>query len=218
MSETTRTMFAGRAGGSGEDAGRQPGAAEETEERKEAAMKENIIIVNCKVPSEAYQILSKLRQNLDNDYFEIAQAGVVKKDMGHVSLEDGFVTNDPIDSRGWTGGLIGSLVGILGGPLGVLLGGGVGALIGDHMDEKELDGKTKLLAKASECLVDGETALLIMANEADETALGAMLKDFQVTITRMDATEVATEIEAAEKLKLPEATEEKAADGDKPQA
>ena len=45
-----------------------------------------------------------------------------------------------------------------------------------------------------------------------------MLKDFQVTITRMSATEVATEIEAAEKLKLPEATEEKAADADKPQA
>ena len=30
-------------------------------------MKENVIIVNCKIPSEAYQILSQLRQDLDND-------------------------------------------------------------------------------------------------------------------------------------------------------
>ena len=162
-------------------------------------MKENVVIVNCKVPSEAYQILSVLRQNHDNESFTISQAAVVKKDAGHLSLEDGFIDGGATEARGWTGGLIGSMVGLLAGPLGVLLGGGIGSLIGDSMDLKELADKSDLLAKASECLVDGETALLLMIKEDDETALGAMLKEFQITITRMDAAEIAAEIESAEK-------------------
>ena len=174
-------------------------------------MKENVIIVNCKVPSEAYQVLSMLRQDLDNNSFSISQAAVVKKDAGHLSLEDGFVAGNPAEDRGWTGGLIGSLVGLLAGPLGVLLGGSVGALIGDSMDVKELESKSALLEKASECLADGETALLLMAQEKDETALAAKLKDFQISITRMDAKEIAAEIEHAEKQEqLKEAAKESA--------
>ena len=155
-------------------------------------MKENIIIVNCKVPSEAYQILSVLRQNHDNENFTISHAAVVKKDAGHLSLEDAFVSGGATEARGWTGGLIGS-------PLGVLLGGGIGSLIGDSMDIKELEDKAELLAKAGECLIDGETALLLLTKEEDETALGAMLKEFQITITRMDAAEIAAEIEGTAK-------------------
>ncbi len=162
-------------------------------------MKENVIIINCKVPSEAYQILSMLRQDLDNEDFEISQAAVVKKDAGHLSLEDGFIAGNPADDRGWTGGLIGSIVGLLGGPLGVLFGGAAGSLIGDAMDVKELEDKAELLEKASDCLVDGETALLIMAKEDDETALPAKLKDFQIAVTRIDAAEIASEIEYTEK-------------------
>ena len=174
-------------------------------------MKENVVIVNCKVPSEAFQILSKLRQDLGNEDFEISQAAVVKKDAGRLSLEDGFVAKDIADDRGWTGGLIGSLVGILGGPLGVLFGGAAGSLIGDAMDEKEVEDKAELLEKASECLVDGETALMLMIKENDETALGAKLKDFQVSITRIDAKEIADEIEYTEKQKqLKEEAEESA--------
>ena len=111
-------------------------------------MKENVIIVNCKVPSEAYQILSILRRDFDNESYTISQAAVVKKDTGHITLEDGFIAGNPVEGRGWTGSLIGSLVGILGGPLGVLFGGSVGALIGDSMDAKEMEGKSVLLEKA----------------------------------------------------------------------
>ena len=162
-------------------------------------MKENVVIVNCKVPSEAYQILSMLRQDLDNASYTISHAGIVKKEAGKLSLEDGFVSGSPADDRGWTGGLIGSLVGLLAGPLGVLLGGSVGALIGDSMDRKEMEGKSALLEKASECLTDGETALLLMAQEKNEAALEEKLKDFQISVTRMDAKEIAAEIAHAEK-------------------
>ena len=168
-------------------------------------MKENVIIVNCKVPSEAYQILSMLKRDLGNESFAISQAAVVKKDAGHLSLEDGFIDGDQTEERGWTGGLIGSLIGILAGPLGVLLGGSVGSLIGDTMDLNEIADKSELLGKASQCLADGETALLLMAQEEDETALAAKLKDFQISITRMDAAEIASEIENAEEQKQIEA-------------
>ncbi len=170
-------------------------------------MKENVIIVNCKVPSEAFQILSKLRQDEDEN-FVISQAGVVKKEAGHLTLEDGFIDGDTAEGRGWTGGLIGSLVGVLAGPLGVLFGGTVGSLIGDSMDDKEMEGKSDLLVRASECLMDGETALLLMVKEEDETALPAKLKDFQISITRMDAAEIASEVEHAEKKALAEKEEQ----------
>ncbi len=162
-------------------------------------MKENVIIVNCKVPSEAYQILSKLRQELDDDNYIITQAGIVKKEGGRLSVEDGFVDADATEGRSLTGGLIGSLVGVLAGPLGVLLGGSVGSLIGDSLDDDEVDSKTALLEKASECLVDGETALMMMVQEENEDALPAKLREFQVSITRMDAAEIASEVAYAEK-------------------
>ena len=44
-----------------------------------------------------------------------------------------------------------------------------------------------------------------------DTALAAKLKDFQITITRMDAAEIAAEIEHAENKELPAAEEEEAA-------
>lgn len=165
-------------------------------------MKENVIIVNCKVPSEAYQILSVLRRDLSNDSFTITQAAVVKKEAGKLTMEDGFIAGNPLESHSWTGGLIGSLVGILGGPLGVLLGCGVGELIGDSMDVQDLEDNAALLTKAGDCLVDGETALLLTVQEEDEAALNAKLKDFQVSLTRLGAAEIASEIEEAEKQKL----------------
>jgi uncharacterized membrane protein len=165
-------------------------------------MKENVIIVNCNVPSEAYQILSVLRQDSGDEGFAISQAAVVKKDAGQLSLEDGFIDGDSVKGRGWTGTLIGSLVGVLAGPLGVLFGGTIGSLIGDSMDDRELDDKAALLEKASECLIDGETAVLLTVQEENETALAAKLKDFQISITRMDASEIAAEIEHVEKKEL----------------
>lgn len=162
-------------------------------------MKENVVIINCKVPSEAYQILSMLRQDFDGNGYTVTHAAIVKKDAGRLSLEDGFIAGEAAEDHGWTGGLIGSLVGLLAGPLGVLLGGGVGAIIGDSMDEKVLEGKSTLLEKASECLIDGETALLLMVKEENESALAEKLNGFQISITHMDAAEITAEIEQAEK-------------------
>ncbi|MBR1659685.1 MAG: carboxylesterase family protein [Oscillospiraceae bacterium] len=163
-------------------------------------MKENVIIVNCKVPSEAYQILTLLRQEPEDKGFKISHGALVKKNAGELSLEDGFVTKDE-EGRGWTGGLIGGLVGLLTGPVGALVGGIGGSLIGINLDRKKLEETAALMEKAGEGLADGDTAVLLLAQEREEAALAEKLKDFQITITHTDAKQLADEIEKSENLR-----------------
>ena len=164
-------------------------------------MKENVVIVNCKVPSEAYQMMSLLREESKSKGCKVSHAAIVKKDAGKLDLADGFVADSAEGDSGWSGGLIGGLVGLLAGPVGALEGGGIGALIGNSMDKEELKGAAKVLEKAGERLADGDTALVLLAKEKDEAVLDEALKAFQVTVTRLDAKEVAAEIEAASKKK-----------------
>ena len=173
-------------------------------------MKENIVIACYKVESEAYQALSELKREAGNANFTISQAAVVKKENGQLTARDGFGNSAEASDDTWTGGLIGSLVGILARPLGVLLGGSMGMLIGGAVDAGEAVGKASLLERASECLADGETAMILLAQEEYETALTAKLNDFQVTVTRMDAAEVAAEIEHAKEVERQVAKEARA--------
>ncbi len=163
-------------------------------------MKENVILVNYKVESEAYQALSELKRETANPNFTISQAVVVKKENGTIRIMDGFVNAAATGDDTWKGSLIGSLVGILGGPLGILLGGSVGMLIGEAVDAGDLAGNASLLEKAGDSVSDGETAMLLLAQEEYETPLTAKLNAFDVTITRFDAAEVAAEVEHAREL------------------
>ena len=163
-------------------------------------MKENVIIVNCAVPSEAYQILTTLRQEPKGKGFRISHGALVKKDAGKLSLADGFAANGE-EERGWTGGLIGGVVGLLAGPVAALVGGIGGALLGNVAYNKELEAVAKLLEKAGERLADGDTAVLLLAAEKEEAALAEKLKDFQITVTRVEAGKIAGEIEASENLR-----------------
>ena len=164
-------------------------------------MTENVIIVNCKVPSEAYQALTMLRQKPEcKGGFKISHGALVKKDSGELSLVDGFVADDA-EGRGWTGGLIGGLVGLIAGPVGALAGYAAGKLIGNAADERNLENVAALLEKAGEGLTDGDTAVLLLAQEKDEAALEEALKELQITITRVEAGQIAYEIEASEKLR-----------------
>ena len=173
-------------------------------------MKENIVIANYKVESEAYQALSELKHEAGNANYTISQAVIVKKEGGQLIAKDGFGNSAEASDDTWTGGLIGSLVGILGGPLGILLGGSMGMLIGEAVDTSEAVGTASLLERASECLADGETAIILLAQEEYETALTAKLNAFEVTVTRMDAAEVAAEVEHAKEVERQVAREARA--------
>ncbi len=163
-------------------------------------MKENVIIVNCKIPSETYQILSMLRNNPKGEGYKISHGALVKKEAGELSLEDGFVSEKE-QGRGWTGGLIGGLAGLLAGPVGMLVGMGAGALIGNAADEKNVENVGLLLKKAGEDIEEGDTALLLMAKEKDETAFEQAFSDFDISVTRVDAQQIADELKAAEELR-----------------
>ena len=157
----------------------------------------SILIVYYKVASEAYQALSELRRAAATDNYVISQAVIVKKESNQVIPQDGFDTGAATANDTWKGGLIGSLVGILGGPLGILLGSSMGLAIGSAVDLGDAVKNASLIERAEDCIVDGETALIILAEEQFETALTAKLNDFDVTITRMPAEEVEAEVEHA---------------------
>ena len=162
-------------------------------------MAENIVIATYEIESEAYQALSEIKHETTNANYTISQAMIVKKENGKLNMRDGFDSGNETNDT-WTGGLIGSLVGILGGPLGVLLGGSVGMMIGGAVDAGDVANHISLLERAGDCIAEGETAMLLLVQEDYETALTAKLNRFHVTITRIDAAEVAAEIEHAKEV------------------
>ena len=163
-------------------------------------MKENLILANYKVESEAYQALSELKRDTTNANYTISQAVIVKKENDKLTIMDGFVNGTMNGDDTWKGSLIGSLVGVLGGPLGVLLGGSMGMLIGGAVDANDMVDNASLLEKAGDSILNGETAIILLAQEEYETALTAKLNNFEVSITRFDAAEVAAEVEHAREL------------------
>ncbi len=163
-------------------------------------MKENLILVGYKVESEAYQALSELKHETSNANYTISQAVIVKKEENKLTVMDGFVNGAMNGDDTWKGSLIGSLVGVLGGPLGVLLGSSLGMLIGGAMDVNDMADNASLLEKAGDSIREGETAILLLAQEEYETALTAKLNRFDVTITRFDAAEIAAEVEHAREV------------------
>ena len=163
-------------------------------------MNENLVLVNYKVESEAYQALSELKRDTTNANYTISQAVIVKRENGQLNTMDGFINGKDANDDTVTGSLIGGLVGILGGPIGILLGGSVGMLIGGAVDASGLVKDASLLEKAGDSIAEGETAIILLAQEEYETALTAKLNDFDVTITRFDAAEVAAEVEHAREV------------------
>ena len=172
-------------------------------------MAENIVIATYGVESEAYQALSELKRETVNANYSIYQAAVVKRENGQLTIRDGFDTGKETDDT-WKGGLVGSLVGILGGPLGILLGGSMGMLIGSAVDSGDIAANISLLERAGDCIADGETAMLLLVQEEYETALTAKLNAFHANITRMDAAEVAAEVEHAQEVQKKLAKEARA--------
>lgn len=159
--------------------------------------KENLLVVNFDVESKAFQTFSDLKQATEADNYFVSQGAIVKKEAGKVLVKDGFDTNLSSVDDTLKGGLIGGLIGLIGGPLGVLLGGSVGALIGDSKDTEECLKDLVVLGRVGELLVEGETALILLAEEKDDAALTEKLNACGATVTVLPAAEVEKEIERA---------------------
>ena len=156
---------------------------------------ENLLIVNYKNESDAYQAFSEL-ETLD-DYYYIDQAAIVKKENGEYIVKEEYYGGVKSADDTVKGGLIGSLIGLLGGPLGVLFGGSVGATIGGIKDTSDFLKDFVLADYAYAHIGEGETALLILADEKGNKALNDKLNAFDVTIKRVSVLAVEKELERA---------------------
>ena len=167
---------------------------------KGAKFMESVVSIVFKVESEAYQALTELRRQPVSDQYIVSQAALVKKKDGRIAVEDAFDTGVETNNDTVIGGLIGGLVGILGGPLGMLMTGSLGALTGSIIDAGDAAHNASLLEKVSEQFVDGEVAIIALAQETEPNALDGKLSAFQATIVREDAAEVAEEVRRAEEI------------------
>ena len=163
-------------------------------------MAQNVIVGLFEVESEAYQALTELKQNPGNEQSFVTQAVLVKKENGALRSLDGFDTGaNSLDDMA-VGGIVGALFGILGGPIGILLGGSYGALVGSVMDTGDALDDACMIEKIAGKMVDGEVAIIGLANEEDESILDARLGKFKTIIARFDAAVVAAEVEEAQKM------------------
>ena len=161
-------------------------------------MDQNVVVCLFEVESEAFQALSELRRDPGNEKSFVAQAVVVRKENGVVSLVDGFDTGVATRNDTVFGGVVGALVGVLGGPIGILLGGSYGALVGSALDSADAVNSACMIEQIAGKLVDGEVALIALAAEEDEAVLDEKLNKFQGIIARFDAAAVAEEVEEAQ--------------------
>ncbi|MBH5328219.1 DUF1269 domain-containing protein [Eikenella sp. S3360] len=160
-------------------------------------MNQNIIVALFDISSEAYQAFSELKAYTQTADTLIAQAVLVKKENGLIIPAESTDFTANTAEGAWTGGLIGSLVGVLGGPVGMLLGGAAGALIGSDAGTAATLGEGLLLENTARKLDDGSTAVVILAQESDEAVLDGFFNRFKTVILRQDAAVAQRDVLAA---------------------
>lgn len=150
-----------------------------------------------KVESQAYQAFSELKTDPINESYTISEALIVKKENGQLKQCDSFDTGVSTMDDSIKGGLIGSLVGILGGPVGILLGGSIGLLIGTSLDLDDQMENQSLLENVASRMNDGEVTLLMLVQETNEAFIDAKMEKFDATTMRWDAATIKQEVEEA---------------------
>ncbi|GAB6928300.1 hypothetical protein JCM10914A_22830 [Paenibacillus sp. JCM 10914] len=141
-------------------------------------MKENNIVVAVfHEDSKAYQALSESK-HLQHEQFKIHEAAVIKKGYGGIEFKDGYSPRTATDRTPLKGGLLGSVIGILGGPLGILLGGSIGTMIGaSRVVSRQREG-ISLIERTVEELYNGEVAYVANVEESNEIAFNHFLNGF----------------------------------------
>ena len=160
----------------------------------------NVLTAIFNVESEGYQAFKEIQDDLASERYLVPQMALVKKSYGYLKTIDSYESEAIAGEQAFSGGLFGSLIGILGGPIGILLGGATGAMIGAQGDAVSSDAATSLLDAVTEKLSDGSVAIVALVNEENEAALDGVLAPFDAVVIRRDAAFVAEEVAEAERL------------------
>ena len=161
---------------------------------------QNIIAAIFENESEGFQAITQLRQKPVTDDAAILQLALVKNRDNKIEVLDRFETGFDTSDDMLIGGLVGSLVGVLGGPVGVLLMGSYGMLAGSLFDMDDAINDEAMVETVAGKLLDGEVALIALADEKKEAYLDEQLGKFKTQIMRFDAAVVAQEVDEAEKM------------------
>lgn len=167
----------------------------------------NVVLTIFNDEGKTYQALSELKTR--NDLGDVYTAGVIKNNQGHIEVKDGFNFSD--DNDNWaTGGLIGSLIGMLGGPVGVLLGSGLGMTIGTGFDLDELDDTQSVLQNVVTDLAPSNLALIAIVDEVNPLLLDQFFAGLKATsVIRKSFVDAQAEVYQQEELEKKLAKEAK---------
>ena len=159
----------------------------------------NIVGAMFAAESEAREALNALAETPKLNGTTILQMSLIKRKNGELKLCDNFTSEYLTSKDTVKGGVIGGLIGLLGGPITALLGGAAGVLIGDAVDaDNKLDSQD-LIEQVAQRLEEGDMALIMLVDEADEGILDHRLVKYNTLVVRYDAETIAKEVEAAEK-------------------
>lgn len=148
---------------------------------------------------EARRALDALAETPKINGTTILQMSLIKRKNGELKLCDNFTSEHLTSKDTVKGGVIGGLIGLLGGPITALLGGAAGVLIGDAVDTDNKHDSQDLIEQVAQRLEEGDMALIMLVDEADEGILDHMLVKYNTLVIRYDAETIAKEVEAAEK-------------------
>lgn len=164
---------------------------------------QNVVAVLFRNESEGYQAITELRNEPVKENYAILQAALIKRQGGELTLCDSFDSRIQSSEKTMVGGLMGTLLGVLGGPIGVILMGSYGALAGSLAGKADTAEGAAMLELVANKLLDGELAMVALVDEAEELDLDEKLVKFNnIEIARFDAAVVAAELEEAEKMQL----------------
>ena len=160
----------------------------------------NVVGAIFEKESEAFQAMTEIRQMPAGVESAVLEMALVKREGDEFKLLDSFDSKLSTADNTLAGGIIGSLVGILGGPVGALLMGTYGMLVGSVIDAGDsLAGAALIETVATKLPADG-TAVVILAEEENEAVLDDKFAKFDAEIFRFDAVAVAREVEEAVKM------------------
>jgi uncharacterized membrane protein len=131
----------------------------------------NIVAAIFEVESEGYQALTTLAKTPILNDTTVLQMALVKRENRYLKICDSFDSGIHSTNDTLIGGLVGSVVGMLGGPIGMLLMGSYGVMAGSMVDAGDSLGSASLIEKVAEKLQDGEMAMIALVDEANEAEL-----------------------------------------------
>ena len=157
-------------------------------------MQNNVAIVIFEVESEAFQAFSELSKAQWGEGYAAPEAALIKNDGYSIQVLDAYGNGPAPNSGKAKGFVIGSLIGLLGGPVGLILGAAVGTVGGRQADvEREL-GNASVVAIVASKIFAGEIAIAALVEE-EEPAFDALFANYQTTIVRYDAADIADDVE-----------------------